>query len=161
MASRTASQARIKPRCLMITALSPTDERRPLTATSSTRAACVCAGCPSGLGRVKTDEDAGHNECRRCWQGLPLNAPRRSDAHDVYDPSCCRPGRVGPSRGNPWKRLHQEVVAPMRALIVPNGCSTVSHRYAFFLIFVEPALHGFDALVALGLRVGCAVCQRS
>jgi hypothetical protein len=34
--------------------------------------------------------------------------------------------------GHAWQPLHQKWVAPIRALSVPNGCSTVSRRWRIF-----------------------------
>ena len=56
---------------------------------------------------------------------------QRFDPDNVYNP-CQIVGQNRESHfgGYFWKRFGEEVcVAPMRAFIVPNGCSTVSRRW--------------------------------
>jgi hypothetical protein len=83
-----------------------------------------------GLGRVKTrlrgDVGLGHRILRGSGHD---RGDQRLDPDDVHNSGQIigedREGHLG---GYLWERFGQEVRRPMRAFIVPNGCSTVSRR---------------------------------
>ena len=62
----------------------------------------------------------------------------RLDPDDVHDP-CQIIGEDRESHfgGYFWKRFGEEVCRPMRAFIVPNGCSTVSRRWCMACGFLS------------------------